>query len=572
MSETSTPIFEETVPLEKACALPVTRRQLLRTMAAGSVALVGGAALAACGGSGSTTSAVNVTFYTNGWPGDSMPTVAQQKQLPATKAYADSLATWLKQNPGVTVKHSATSIWNTPGMITAISAGTAPTWYEGNVLGSFLNPAVKAALARGLAADLTDLVAKNNVEAQLTDTYLPVFQSWKVNGHYYGTPGGYGVGNCVFYRRDLLQQYGLQEPAANWTWQDFRVLAKQLTRDKIHGSQAQSYLFSEDLNANGLASSPVSMGSLGMLPSPSSSYPWNLDVTSLLNQYEAVINGWRGMIYDDKSVLYNSTYADGDVSSAFVRGDVAMISVNTSFLTTPPSSSNPTTAQTLTNRLNKSIDDVIGMVPNPNGLNGSFGATQSGSAIGSIDPKFQRNPAALAKAFDFLIYMLIGQGAIDQIQELYRTTKDLRLVYSNIPPMTKNMVSFSGIPGTAVDAWGAKTMQSMQTAANIPLVPDYTLYFPPEQNTLPTGDVTADALNGMNFTQNPIGPIISKWQNLQNQQYASLSSSVSKSAFLTAAKKFYADSDAFWQKNAPNFSAQEFHPWYEQTVLPALGS
>ncbi len=572
MSETSTPIFEETSPLEKACALPVTRRQLLRTMAAGSVALVGGAALAACGGSGSTTSAVNVTFYTNGWPGDSMPTVAQQKQLPATKAYADSLATWLKQNPGVQVKHTATSIWDEKVMITAISAGTAPTWYEGNILGSFLNPAVKAALARGLAADLTDLVAKNNLEAQLTDTYLPVFQSWKVNGHYYGTPGGYGVGNCVFYRRDLIQQYGLQEPAANWTWHDFRVLAKQLTKGKMHGSQVQSYIFSEDLYANGLASSAISMGSLGLVPAPSASYPWSLDLTSFLNQYEAVINDWRGMLYDDKSVLFNTTYGDSDVAAAFVRGDVAMISTNTSFLTTAPSSSNPTAAQVLTDRLNKPLEDVIGMVPNPNGLNGSFGATQPGSAIGSIDPKFQRNPATLAKAYDFLIYMLIGQGAIDQIQESYRTTKDLRLVYSNIPPMTKNMVSFSGIPGTAADAWGTKTMQSIQTAANIPPLPDYTQYFPPEQNTLPTEDANNDALNGLNFTQNPIGPIISKWQNLQNQQFASLSSSTSKAAFLTAAKKFYADVDAFWAKNAPTFSAQEFHPWYEQTILPALGS
>src|ERR1700738_4572840 len=126
MSETSSYIFEETSPLEKSFHHPVTRRQLLRTMAAGSVALVGGAALAACGGSGSNTSAVNVTFFTGGWPGDSMPTVAQQKQLPATKAYADSLAIWLKQNPGVQVKHTGTNIWDQKIMTTAILAGTAP--------------------------------------------------------------------------------------------------------------------------------------------------------------------------------------------------------------------------------------------------------------------------------------------------------------------------------------------------------------------------------------------------------------------------------------------------------------
>ncbi len=570
MSETSTDIFEKVSSLRSG-GLPVTRRQFLHKMAVGSAVVVGGATLAACGGSGSSTSAVNVTFYTNGWPGDAMPTVAQQKQLPATKAYADSLSTWLKQNPGVQVKHTATSIWDQKVMITAISAGTAPTWYEGQILGSFLSPAVKAALARGLAADLTDLVAKHNLEAQLTDVFLPVFRSWKVNGRYYGTPGGYGIGNNVFYRRDLLQQYGLPEPTPNWTWHDFRVLAKQLTRGKMHGGQVPSYVYSEALGANGLASNAISMGAMGLVPSPSSSYPWRLDVTPFLSQYEAVTNDWRGMIYDDKSVLNNTTYGDSDVCAAFVRGDVAMVSTNSSFLTTPPSASNPAEAQVLTDRLNKPLEDVIGLVPNPNGLNGSFGATQPGSAIGSVDPKFQRNQPALAKAYDFLIYMLVGQGAIDQVEESYRATKNLRLVYNNIPPMTKNMVSFAGIPGTAADAWGTKTMQSIQISAQLPMIPDYTLYFPPEQNTLPTEDVFNDGINGLNFSRNPIAPILTKLQSLQNQQYGSLTSSIAKSDFLTAAQKFFTDVDAFWQKNAPNFYAQEFHPWYQQTVLPALG-
>src|SRR6202163_4040954 len=129
------------------------------------------------------------------------------------------------------------------------------------------------------------------------------------------------------------------------------------------------------------------------------------------------------MIYQDKSVLTNTTYGDSDVAAAFVRGDVAMVSRDTGFLTSAPSSTNPTAAQALTDRLNKLIQDVIGMVPNPNGLNGSFGATQAGSAIGSIDPKFQRNQPALAKAYDFLIYMLIGQGVIDQFEESYQATK-----------------------------------------------------------------------------------------------------------------------------------------------------
>lgn len=568
MLDTPAPISEDT--LEKACTLPVTRRQLLRTMAAGSVALVGGAALAACS-SGSNTSAVKVTFYSSAWPGDSMPTAAQIKSSPVTKAYADSLTKWQKQNPGVTIKHSATNIWDTKILTTAVSAGTAPTWYMGNVLGSFLDPAVRAALTRGLAADLTDLIAKNNLEAQLTSNYLPVFRNTQVGGKYYGTPAGYGIGHGIYFRRDLLQQYGLQEPQPGWTWEDFRTLAKQMTRGKMHGAQMQNYIFSEALYSNGLVSSAISMGSLGLTPSSSSTYPWRFDLNSIANRYEAVVNSWRAMVYTDKSILINKNYGDSDVAAAFIRGDIALASSDVSFLTSSPSATNTTSAQALTNRLSKPIDDVLGFVPNPGGPHGSFGATQAGGAIGSIDPKLQRNPGALATAYDFLTYMIIGQGAVDQIYEQYQDTKDLKLVYNSASPMTKNMTTFPNISGTAADAWGPKTFKAFQTIASIPLIPSYTSYFPAEQNTLPTEDAVNDALNGLSFTQNPIAPILAKLQTLQNQQYSSLNSSVAKADFLKSAQTFYKVLDAFWQKNAPDFYAQDFHPWYEQTILPAIG-
>ena len=571
MLNTSTPIFEEASVLEKSCTLPVTRRQLLRTMAAGSVALVGGAALASCSGAGSSTSATHVTFYSSAWPGDSMPTAAQIKASPVTKSYADSLTKWLKQNPGVTIKHSATNIWDTTVLTTAVSAGTAPTWYMGNVLGSFLDPAVRAALTRGLAADLTDLITKNNLEAQLTNNYLPVFRNTKVGGKYYGTPAGYGIGHGIYFRRDLLQQYGLQEPQPGWTWEDFRTLAKQMTRGKMHGAQMQSYIFSEAIYSTGLASSAISMGSLGLTPSPSANYPWHLDVNSIASSYEAVTNNWRAMVYTDKSILINKNYGDSDVAAAFIRGDIAMTSSDVSNLTSAPSATNTNSFQILTNRLNKPIDDVLGFVPNPGGPHGSFGATQAGGAIGSIDPRLQRNQAALAKAYDFLTYMIIGQGAVDQIYEQYQDTKDLKLVYNSASPMTKNMVTFPNVSGTAEDAWGPKTYQAFQTIANIPIIPTYTTYFPAEQNTLPTEDAFNDALNGLTFTQNPVASILSKLQTLQNQQYASLNSSIAKADFLQAAKTFYTTLDTFWQKNAPDFYAQDFHPWYEQTILPVIG-
>lgn len=548
---------------------PLTRRGLLRAAAIGSVALAGGAALAACGGTASTTSTVNVTFLTNGWPGDAMPTAAQQQQNINTKAYADSLAKWLKQNPGVKIKHTDTTIWSQQTVIQAISAGTAPTWYQGNVLGSYQNPLVRSAFARGLAADLTSLVQSTGLESQLTSFYLPIFQSWKVNGKYYGTPGGYGVGDGMYFRRDLIQAAGLQEPTADWTWDDFRALAKALTAPKRKGAALQSYVFDQSMFASGLNSGASNFGQLGLVPKPSQGWPWVYDLTPWLTQYEQIVNVWRGMYFTDKSITSSLSTGDSDVAQAFGRGDVAMMANNTGYFTRPVS--DPTSAINISQKLNKPFGDVVGWISHPKGTLGSFGATQAGSALCSIDPHFNRNPPALAKAYDFGVQMLVGQSLVDQRQEIYKATNDLKEVFLEVPPMSKLQVTYGLTSGTAEDAWGPAIMNAVNAAANIPQLPDPAIYFPAEKSAGPTGDAWNDANSGLGFTQDGIPGILSKLQSVQNQQFASLTSSTSQADFVTAAKKFFADLDAFWAKNAPNFSATEFHPWYTQTVLPALG-
>lgn len=547
---------------------PLTRRQLLRAAAIGSVALAGGAALAACGSTGSGTTTVKVTFLTNGWPGDSMPTAAQQKADVNTKAYADSLAKWLKQNPGVTIKHTDTTIWSQQTVIQAISAGVAPTWYQGNVLGSYQNPLVRSAFARGLAADLTDLVKSTNLEGQLTSFYLPIFQSWKVNNRYYGTPGGYGVGDGMYFRRDLIQAAGLQEPTPDWTWTDFRNLAKALTTSKMKGASLQNYVFDQSMYACGLNSGATNYGQFGLTPAPSQSWPWKYDLTPWLSQYSDIVNNWRGMYYTDKSLISQTSTGDSDVAQAFARGDVAMVANNTGYFTRPVS--DPTSAINISQKLGKSFGDVVGWVSHPKGPLGSFGATQAGSALASIDPHFNRNQPALAKAFDFAVQMLVGQSLVDQRQEIYKATNDLKEVFLEVPPMSKLQVTY-GVKGTAEDAWGSTTMNALSAASSIPQLPDPAIYFPAEKNAGPTGDAWNDANSGLAYTQDGIAGLLNKLQSVQNQQLTSLSSSISASDFLASAKKYFAALDTFWAKNAPEFSAVEFHPWYQQVILPALG-
>lgn len=550
-------------------AKPLTRRQLLRVAAMGSVALAGGAALAACGGGAATPSTVKVTFLTNGWPGDSMPTADQQKASVNTKAYADSLAKWLKQNPGVTIQHTDTTIWDQQKVIQAISAGVAPTWYEGNILGSFQNGPVRSAFARGLASDLSGLVASTRLESQLTDFYLPVFQSWKVNGKFYGTPGGYGVGDGMFYRRDLIKELGLQEPTVEWTWTDFRNLAKALTTPKRKGAALQGYVFDQSLFANQIASSNSAYGTQGMLVDPNLSWPWRFDLQAWESVYDQVVSNWRGMYFIDKSITSQPSTGDSDVAQAFARGDVAMMANNTGYFTRPVS--DPTSAINISKKLNKPFEEIVGWIAHPKGYLGSFGATQAGSAIASIDPHFQRNQAGLAKAFDFAVQMLVGQSLVEQRQAVYKSTNDLKEVFQEVPPMSKLQVTY-GLKGTAEDAWGALTMKALADAASIPALPDPGFYFPAETNASPTGDAFNDANSGLGYTNDPIAALIAKLEKTQNTQFGSLASSTSKADFISSANKFFADLDTLWAQHAPTFSASSFRPWYQQKILPALGS
>lgn len=571
-------MFEGTDPVREPESLaepvkPLTRRQLLRAAALGGAVLAGGTALVACGGSSSpnTTTTVNVTFLTGGWPDDAMPTADQQKSSVYSKAYADALSQWLKQHPGVKIKHTDVNVWSQQAVVSSITAGTAPTWFMGSILGSFINNAVFSGFARGLAADVSNLVQSTKLLDQLVPEYIPSYNYWKVNGKYYGTPGGYGTGDGIFYRRDLIQKAGLQEPTATWTWTDFRNLAKalQAANPKMKGAALQNYVFDQSMAANGLNTGATGYGTLGLVPSPSNAWPWRYNLTPFQSQYEQIIANWRGMYFEDKTLTSSTSTGDSDVAQAFARGDVALCADNSSYFTR--TLTDPTNVTNIAIKLGKSFDEVIGWISHPVGYQGSFGGTQAGGVVCSFDPHLQRNQPALAAAFDFGVQMLIGQALIDQRQEIYKSTKDLRTVFLEIPPMSKLQQDY-GLPGkTASEAWGPKLIASLEAAGRIPLLPDPALYLPAEGNAGPTGDAWNDANSGLAYTQDAVPGVLTKLQTVSNTQFSGLSSSISKDTFLASAKKLFADTDAFWARNAPAFSSQTYHPWYEQTVLPALG-
>jgi ABC-type glycerol-3-phosphate transport system substrate-binding protein len=561
---------EEQQSQDRLLQRSVSRRQMLRTLVIAS----GGAALAACVGStpapaaqststsasplvSASSSAVTtsepakaatstVKLLTGGWPFNAMPTKEDIEKSPASKAYAEVLQAWLDQNPGVTVEKVETSIWSQQDLVTAIAGGTAPSAYPGLVLGNYRTDATRAAFVQGLAADITPLVNGYQTNSKVAEYAQPLWSTWNVDNKYYAAPGDYNVGVGIYYRRDLIQEAGLKEPEPGWTWDDFRALAKGLAKGNVKGAALQTWGIGWLLSANGFEM-------LTKLPAPETDWNWKWDYTSLATIWASAISRYRGMVFEDQSVLTDQSYQDDDVAKAFRNGNAAMISNNTGFLMNNPD--DPASIVGLANSLNKSTDDVFGWVSHPVGDTGMFGTTQPQVVLVSFSPDLKGEE--LDKAYSLFDYLTFGEGYIKQRQAAYELTKDVRRAYTDVVPLN-GITTFDGVPGSADEAWGKKFTDAVRAAAAIPLVPASGLYIPPEKNTGPTGDAINDAQSRWSFETG----------NLDIA--AGFSSSVADNDFIDGATKYYAALDEFWKKNAPEFYEKTFKPWYAAKVLPAL--
>ena len=160
----------------------MTRRDVLRALAAGSTALAGAPLLSAFGiGDAAVAAAparalgqaVDVTLITaEDLPYPGIPTADVQAADPGMKAYAEAIQPWIDENPGVKLEQITFDVYDQEALLVAISGGTAPSFYPADVLGEWDEELVLAAEKSGLAADVTDQVAQNDLEAKLADYCL----------------------------------------------------------------------------------------------------------------------------------------------------------------------------------------------------------------------------------------------------------------------------------------------------------------------------------------------------------------------------------------------------------------
>lgn len=231
MSELSTPMPDSGE--EQSHDTPVTRRQLLRTMAAGGVALAGGAALAACGGSPSTSKSnapVDLTIWIN-------PAVPEVAPPPANW----SLYTLVRQKLNINLTVELLPLGNDG--ITKLSAAAA-----GNSLPDFFqiisNNLFLKWIPLGIVAPVDSLLPEMPQRTKDRYSNPTLNKIYTIDGKQYALPDSAGTlakRAGMFIRQDWLTKLGLQTPK---TLDDLLNVAKAFTtRDPDGDGKNDTYGF-----------------------------------------------------------------------------------------------------------------------------------------------------------------------------------------------------------------------------------------------------------------------------------------------------------------------------------------
>lgn len=234
MSELSTPTSTESQLAALSDDLPVTRRQVLRTMAAGSVALAGGAVLAACGGSPSTTTSngpVDLTLWVQ-------PAVPEVAAPPANW----SLYSIVKQKLNINLKVELLPLGN-DGLTkfsAAAAANNLPDFFQVTSDSLFLKW-----IPLGLVGAVDSLLPLMPQRTKDRYSVATINKLYTVNGKLYSLAEN--AGSILprragwFIRKDWLDKLNLQAPK---TLDDLLNVAKAFTtRDPDGDGKADTYGF-----------------------------------------------------------------------------------------------------------------------------------------------------------------------------------------------------------------------------------------------------------------------------------------------------------------------------------------
>lgn len=161
--------------------------------------------------------------------------------------------------------------------------------------------------------DLTPLEERDRTELEPADFYAEVYERFRYQGKLYGISKDFAT-LVLYYNKDLFQKWDVPYPKPGWTWDDFLVTAKALSREGDYGFLLETWneeLFPWIWQAGGeVASEEPPAWLMGT--------PEHLDASAEGLQF------LRDLIWVHKVAPGPSVTRDQGGNALFVRGQVAM--------------------------------------------------------------------------------------------------------------------------------------------------------------------------------------------------------------------------------------------------------
>lgn len=504
---------------------------------------------------------VDVTIKTAGWPLGAMPTAEQIAEDPSRQVYADALQTWLNANPGVKVESISANIWDPQAMLTAVAGGTAPTYFLSTVMGNWNPVNARSAFAQGLMADVSGAIASTGLRDRLLPSVRSAYEKiGQVDGKAFFFPIDAQMQNTVWYRRDLVNELGLNAPTEDWTWDDFFALVEGMTSGDRKGLGGAWYLVGQYLDAHGFKL-------LSEHPVPDEGWHWRRDMSD--PHWADLAEAFREMKFD-KDAIYSDAALTGDADYVSALRTGAIGSILTNITAAFSSASAETSFAAMAKELDMPFGDMLGFAPVPRGDGFRHGGVNMSGGV-ALPP--DASPDLIEKALSLVNYMFFGEAADAQKAATYESTQDLQQVYNNPLPID-GKYQYEGVPGSFADAWGQNVVDEIAVIAGLPARKelDAGLYVAAEENAAPNNQAVDDLWSEMSYVED-VSDVAESFQSAAetwNTQAASFDSSVSGDDFKTGITKYYDDIETFWQDESPEFYENRLKPWMENIVRPQL--
>jgi ABC-type glycerol-3-phosphate transport system substrate-binding protein len=439
-------------------------------------------------------------------------------------------------NPRVKVEYLNFDMWSenfNSVLAVALSSGKAPSYYVARNL--------PQTIEQGMFADITDLMKSWDQFDRQPEAAL---HEGKVNGRIY-TMGKAELSALVIrYRKDwfreagIFNEFGEPGPRTDWTWEDFRKIAKKLTDPSKNrfgfAGETGDFLYNQAYGIDPL-----------FIPDPTGKHTWvfNDQDPELLRSLQAA----REMNNVDKSILTSVSMGWWEWHREFDASHAAMV---ISWAAHPPRES---MEQPYKFGKDKPFRDVVGMVPPPRGPMGLSGLKPITDLLG-FDPTL--TPTQLKAAFDWvketnygeLFQNRIHNASLEaQIKGRRSTLYSEMLAMPYLPAQNPLKEPFDKVfPPDYL-----RTYEAIKRSHYPPLPREFGLKEPPTDDLHgAVNSMYSEAIN----TNTDLKQIVAKTANIVNSNMLNFKGTDDKQRLA----QYIAALTAFYQKNFPRYYETEW--------------